>query len=97
MISILFAASVATAQTQTQGGCESVYETAYTLMQARQSGLPLPELFKKIDKIYLEKNSNEALKGLAKDAYSSPHLYGDKSKKRANVEFANKWFVICEG
>ncbi|TNE87039.1 MAG: hypothetical protein EP324_08175 [Gammaproteobacteria bacterium] len=68
--------------------CNYSYELAHSVMEARQLGVPLPNLVKIAD-------GNELMLALIEEAYSKPKYASEDYKTMKANDFANDVYLIC--
>lgn len=74
--------------------CDTIEEVANAVMTKRQAGLPMSNMIRLLNKID-DKNFKKAMSLIIIDAYQIPMFYTNKAKKRAVLEFKNKWYLLC--
>lgn len=83
-IALVAAASPALADDK----CESIDRLSEAIMQARQQGVPLRKSLSLASGVSIGKT-------ITLDAYKQPRWSGEKARKRAVVDFQNKWYLLC--
>jgi DNA polymerase elongation subunit (family B) len=68
--------------------CAGLYNLASTIMDARQSDVPLPDVLKIV-------KGNEISTLLVKQAYSKDQMVTDEYKQRSIKRFAEETFAMC--
>lgn len=94
-VAIAFIPSVAFA-----GACDTVAEYARNSMAARQSGVPLPKLMKKINeneaKTDVEIAAVKIMKYVLLRAYDQPRFHGKEYTERSITDFESEIYIECE-
>ncbi len=74
--------------------CNGIGEFARLVMEKRQSGVPMQELYSKFDDHQNSTQADLARKVIAM-AYEEPLFYGDQLRSATVTEFQNKIFRSC--
>lgn len=86
--SLALSALVAPAKAETVD-CLGVYEAAEVIMQARQSGVPLPKMIEAAE-------GDPWIIGQIKEAYSYSKMEIDENKKATSAKFAERAYLQCD-
>lgn len=68
--------------------CDKIDRLSEAIMQARQQGVPLRKSLSLTSGISIAKT-------ITLDAYKQPRWSGEEARKRAVVDFQNKWYLLC--
>lgn len=66
---------------------ERAYKPAYRIMQARQVGIPMPEV--------MATAPTDLWKQIIIRAYQQAQYMGDEYRERVSKEFANEIYMLC--
>lgn len=72
----------------TQEMCESQEQMANTIMQARQTGVPLQRMLDLA-------NGDAVIKAIVRMAFTKPKFTSEKYKGNAADQFANEIYLLC--
>lgn len=68
--------------------CDQVDKLSGAIMEGRQAGVTLRKMITMADDVSFGKT-------ITLDAYKQPRWSGEKARKRAVVDFQNKWYLLC--
>jgi hypothetical protein len=92
---IVFIVSTIGVQADNSDSCENIDKTAENIMTSRQSGVPMVEVVKLVNENIKSDTLNKFVTEMVKDAYKEPRFSTQDYKKKAILDFRNKWYLFC--
>lgn len=86
----------ATKTDEKQEKCESIYEYAEIIMNARQNGLPMTKM-RELVKNTGDKSMIKIGNSLIDWAYSEPKYHSEELQKHSTNKFAEEAYYACKG
>jgi len=85
----------ANAQDSTFEICKNMEAFAEQVMENRQDGVPMADMYELIMKLDVPKEAKESMFLILKAAFKEPRFSSEEYKKKAVVDFQNTTFLSC--